>query len=197
MVRWVMIVDVKKCTACYNCVLACKDEFWGNAYYPYSAPQPKFSHFWIRIEKKEEGRWPDLIKVTYTPIPCMHCDDPPCAKTVKNGAVYKRADGIVIIDPERSKGQRQIVEACPYKAIFWNEELQIPQKCTFCVHLIDKGWYMPRCVEVCPVEALIFGDADDPKSEVSRILSEGRAKPLHPEYGTKPKVYYVDPTIAT
>jgi len=189
--KWVMIIDVEKCTGCYNCVLACKDEHWDNAYPPYSAPQPKFGHFWMRIEKEEEGKWPGPIKVTYKPIPCMHCDDPPCIKASKDGAVYKRPDGIVIIDPEKSKGQKQIVDSCPYKAIFWNEELQMPQKCTFCAHLIDRGWHKPRCVEACPIDALTFCDADDPNSEVSRIIAQGKAKPLHPEYATKPRVYYV------
>lgn len=191
MVKWAMVIDLKKCTGCYNCVLACKDEFWGNPYPPYSAPQPKFGHFWIRIEKREEGRWPNLIRVTYTPMLCMHCGEPSCIKVAKGNAVYKRSDGIVIIDPERSRGQREIVDSCPYRSVFWNEDLQIPQKCTFCAHLIDRGWTKPRCVEACPVDAMVFGDAEDPSSEVSMLISLGKAKPLHPEYGTKPRVYYV------
>ncbi|MEM2025415.1 MAG: 4Fe-4S dicluster domain-containing protein [Desulfurococcaceae archaeon] len=192
MTRWVMVINRKTCTGCYNCVVACKDEFWGNSYPPYSAPQPKFGHFWMRIEKEERGRWPGLISVAYTPILCMHCEDPPCVKASKGGAAYKRPDGVVIIDPAKSKGQKQIVDSCPYKAVYWNEELQIPQKCTFCAHLIDKGWRRPRCVEACPIDAIAFGDADDPNSEVSRLIAEGKAKPHRPELGLKVNVFYVD-----
>lgn len=191
MTKWTLVVDLDKCTGCHACVLACKDEFWGNDYTPYSAAQPKFGHFWMRIIERERGRYPGVVKVTYLPVPCMHCDDPLCVKEATDGAVYKRPDGIVIIDPKKAVGQKQLVEACPYCSIFWNEEKNLPQMCTFCVHLIDKGWRVPRCVEACPTDALMFDDADDPDSEVSKIIASGRAELLHSEYGTRPRVYYL------
>jgi len=111
-------------------------------------------------------------------------------KAAKDGAVYKRPDGIVIIDPEKSKGQKAIVDACPIKVIFWNEELEIPQKCTMCAELLDDPEYLaylgdrslvkPRCVEACPNKALYFGDLDDPNSEISKIVASERNTPLLP-----------------
>ena len=88
-----------------------------------------------------------------------------------DGAVYRREDGIVLIDPEKAKGQKQIVNACPYRVIFWNEELQLPQKCTMCAHMLDAGEKEPRCVEACPTTALIFGDLDDPQSDISEAFA--------------------------
>ena len=96
----------------------------------------------------------------------------------QNKAVYRRQDGIVMIDPVKAKGQKQIVTACPYRVIEWNEEKQIPQKCTFCAHLLDKGEKEPRCVESCPTGALVFGDLDDPKSEVAKLMASGKTEAL-------------------
>jgi Fe-S-cluster-containing dehydrogenase component len=184
-----MVIDITKCNACYSCFIACKDEYWDNDYPPYSAAQPRHGQSWIRIEKKEGGSYPH-IRVSYMPIPCMQCNAAPCIKAAKNRAVYKRPDGIVIIDPEKAVGQRQIVDACPYGAIFWNEEKQLPQKCTFSVHMLEEG-KIPRCVKACPSKAMIFGDLDDPESEVSKLVGSGKAEVFHPEYKTKPRVYYI------
>ena len=184
-----MVVDIAKCNACYSCFIACKDEYWDNDYPPYSAAQPRHGQFWIRIEKKEGGTYPH-IRVSYMPIPCMQCDAAPCIKAAKNGAVYKRPDGIVVINPEKAVGQRQIVDACPYGAIFWNEEKQLPQKCNFCVQRLEGG-AIPRCVQACPSKAMIFGDLDDPESEVSKLVGSGKADVFRPEDNTKPRVYYI------
>jgi len=189
MAKWGMVVDIAKCNACYSCFIACKDEYWDNDYPPYSAAQPRHGQFWIRIEKKEGGTYPH-IRVSYMPIPCMQCDAAPCIKAAKNGAVYKRPDGIVVINPEKAVGQRQIVDACPYGAIFWNEEKQLPQKCNFCVQRLEDG-AIPRCVQACPSKAMIFGDLDDPASEVSKLVGSGKAEVFRPEDNTKPRVYYM------
>jgi len=189
MAKWGMVIDITKCNACYSCFIACKDEYWDNDYPPYSAAQPRHGQFWLNIVKKEGGTYPH-IRVSYIPIPCMQCDAAPCVKTAKNGAVYKRPDGTVIIDPEKAVGQRQIVDACPYGAIFWNEEKQLPQKCTFCIQRLDAG-EIPKCVQVCPSKAMIFGDLDDPESEVSKLVGSGKAEIFHPEHNTKPRVYYI------
>ena len=134
---------------CYACFNACKDEFWNNDYPPYSLGIKKLGQTLIRLMKRERGKFPH-VKVAYMPILCMQCSDPPCAKVAKNNAVYSRADGVVIIDPQRAAGQRDIVDACPYHAVSWNDEKNIPQKCTFCVHRIESG-KIPRCVQAAQV----------------------------------------------
>jgi NAD-dependent dihydropyrimidine dehydrogenase PreA subunit len=105
-------------------------------------------------------------------------------KAAENGAVYRRADGLVVIDPEKAVGQKQLADSCPYGAIFWNEELNLPQKCTGCAHLLDHGSKLPRCVESCPTDAMKFGEEE----ELKDLLQD--AVVLHREYGTRPRVYY-------
>ena len=123
----------------------------------------------------------------------MQCENAPCIEASLNKAVYQRPDGIVIIDPTKAHGQKQIVDACPYRVIYWNEEKNIPQKCTFCAHLLDQGWKEPRCVEACPTKALIFGDVNDSDSEISKIIAaaKGKLEILHPEYGLVTNVKYI------
>jgi ferredoxin len=120
----------------------------------------------------------------------MHCQSAPCIAAAQNGAVYRRPDGIVIIDPEKAKGQKAIVTSCPYRVIFWNEEKQLPQKCTLCAHHLDKGEKVPRCVEACPTGALAFGDLDDPASDVAKLAAAPGAEVFHPEYKTDPLICY-------
>jgi Fe-S-cluster-containing dehydrogenase component len=146
----------------------------------------------MRLLDKERGKYPK-VKMSYTPLTCMHCNDAPCIDRNVNGEVYRRPDGIVIIDPEKSEGHKELVEMCPYRVIYWNEEKNIPQKCTFCAHLLDAGEKEPRCVEACPTNALIFGDLDDPNSEVSKLMAAGKHEVLHPEYGLAGKVRYINP----
>jgi Fe-S-cluster-containing dehydrogenase component len=190
MTRYGMIIDITKCTGCYNCFLACRDEFAGNEYKGYSAAQPMSGMNWMKLIERERGQYPK-VKVSYTPVTCMQCEDAGCIKVAQDGAVYRRPDGIVIIDPVKAKGQKQIVNGCPYRVIEWNEELQVPQKCTLCAHLLDKGEKVPRCVESCPTGALIFGDLDDPKSDIAKLLASSTTEVLHPEYGMKEKVRYI------
>ncbi|MEM2465317.1 MAG: 4Fe-4S dicluster domain-containing protein [Candidatus Bathyarchaeia archaeon] len=191
----VFIIDTSRCTGCTSCLIACKDEFVNNDWSPYSKPQPEYGQFWIRLDKMERGSTPK-VKVTYTPVPCMHCDNPPCLRACLAGAIRKRDDGIVLIDPERCDGckdlpSRLCIEACPYGAIYFNESLGIAQKCTMCAHLLDDPeWkYGPRCYDACPLEGVIvFGDESDP--EIKELMT--RAEVLKPECGTKPRVYYLN-----
>jgi Fe-S-cluster-containing dehydrogenase component len=185
-----MLIDINKCTGCYNCFLACRDEHYGNDFPPIALAQPFKDHFWMQIIERERGKYPK-VKVSFIPKPCMHCDDPPCARASSNGAIYQRPDGIVIIDPEKSVGQKEIVSSCPHRVIFWNEEKNIPQKCTLCAHLLDQGWEEPRCVEACPTGALLFGDLNDPNSEISQVWSSGKIEVLHPEFELKTRVKYI------
>jgi len=189
MPRYGILIDCNKCIGCYNCFLTCQDEFCGNAYPGYAAAAPMAGHNWMRVLDKERGQYP-RVKVAYTPKTCMHCDDTPCIKAASDKAVYRRPDGIVVIDPEKAKGQKHLVNACPYRVIEWNSEAQLPQKCNMCAHLLDSGEKEPRCVEICPTQALVFGDLDDPQSEISQMLKQEPAEPLNPQFGFKEKVLY-------
>jgi Fe-S-cluster-containing dehydrogenase component len=146
----------------------------------------------MKVIEKERGQYPK-VKVAYTAIPCMQCDQPACVAGSMNNAVYQRPDGIVMIDPVKAVGEKDIISACPYRVIYWNEEKKLPQKCTFCAHLLDQGWKEPRCVEACPTGALIFGDVNDPNSAISKLIasSKGKLEVLHPEYELKPSVQYI------
>lgn len=190
MSRYSILIDVNKCNGCFNCFLACRDEYFGNDYPGYSAAQPLNGQFWMQVQEIERGEYPKP-KVSYIPKPCMHCEAAPCIDAAKDGAVYRRDDGIVIIDPVKAKGQEAIVNACPYRVIFWDAEKQLPQKCTMCAHRLDEGEKMPRCVESCPVEALVFGDLDDPNSQIAKLSASLATESLHPEFGTDSLVQYV------
>jgi Fe-S-cluster-containing dehydrogenase component len=182
-----MIIDIERCIDCNNCMLACKDEFVENDWLPYAIAQPRLGQRWMDIMCKERGQFP-LIDVAYRPTPCMHCDSPDCMVGAEDGAIYKREDGIVIIDPVKAKGQKAITESCPYGAIWWNEEAQVPQKCTLCAHLLDDGWEHPRCVQACATDALRFAFADD--EEIEKIIAVENLEVLHPEFNAEPRVYY-------
>ena len=191
MPRYGMIIDLNRCNGCYNCQIACKDEYVGNDFLPYSKAQPFSGHFWMRIEEKERGQFPRVL-VTYFPIPCQHCQDQaPCMMADTTEAIKKRPDGIVLIDPEKSQRKKELLNSCPFGAIFWNEKNQIPQKCTFCAHLLDSGWKEPRCVEACPTQAILFGDLDDPQSPISKKKSMSETEALWGRDELKPRVLYV------
>lgn len=185
--KWNMIVDVSRCDNCRNCFLATKDEHIGNEFPGYSAPQPLNGHNWVDIQRKERGRWP-IVEANFMPVMCNHCDDAPCMKVAKGGAISKRADGIVIIDPKKSKGQRAIVDACPFGAVYWNEEEQIPQAWIFDAHLLDQGWTKTRVEESCHTDVFRSIKIDD--QEMQRIKEKEGLEVLQPECQSKPRVYY-------
>ncbi len=185
--KWNMIVDVSGCDNCRNCFLATKDEHIGNDFPGYAASQPAHGHRWIDIQRKERGSYP-IVDANFMPVMCNHCDDAPCMKVAKDGAISKRADGIVIIDPEKSKGQKEIVDACPYGAVYWNEEKQIPQAWIFDAHLLDQGWTQTRAAQSCPTD--VFRSVKVEDQEMQRIKEQEGLEVLQPELGTKPRVYY-------
>lgn len=185
--QWTLIVDVAKCHDCNNCYLACKDEFFENDFPPYSAAQPRHGQRWIDLLRKERGQYP-RVDVSYLPLPCMHCDRASCVQAASNGAVYKREDGIVLIDPVKARGQKAIVDSCPYHVIWWNQDLQVPQKCTLCAHLLDEGWPAPRCVQACPTGALQLLRLPD--AAVRQMAQDQHLEVFHPEYGLQPRVFY-------
>jgi Fe-S-cluster-containing dehydrogenase component len=185
--KWNLVVDVANCTNCNNCTLAVQDEHVGNAFPGYAAEMPKHGHRWIDIKRRERGQG-TMTDVGYLPTMCQHCDDAPCMAAAQDGAVTKRPDGIVVIDPDKSRGQKQIVDACPYGAVSWNEELDIPQAWFFDAHLIDAGWTEPRCVDVCPTGALRSLKVDDAK--MAKVAEDEGLEPLRPDLNTRPRVHY-------
>jgi Fe-S-cluster-containing dehydrogenase component len=187
MKKWHMIIDVERCEDCNSCFIACKDEHCGNTFPGYTESQPLHGHRWMNIFRKERGGG-SLTDVFYLPIPCMHCGDAPCASKATNNAVTKRPDGIVLIHAERAKGQKDLVGSCPYGAIWWNEELSVPQKCTFCAHLIDDKWKGPRCVQACPTGALQAVCVED--EEISKIIEKEDLQTYKPGLKTRPSTYY-------
>ena len=181
----VFVVNVSICNGCHNCQIACKDEHVGNDWSPYAKPQPDTGQFWLKLNEHIRGTIPK-VKIAYVPTLCMHCDDAPCKKSCPiPDAIYKRDDGLVIIDPIKCTGCRNCVDTCPYGVIYFNDDLNIAQKCTGCAHLLDNGFKIPRCIDVCPTDAIMFGEEKDLRNEISK------AEILHQEYGTKPRVYYI------
>ena len=192
--KWNMIVDIARCDNCRNCFLATKDEHIGNEFPGYSAPQPERGHSWVDIKRHERGRWP-VVEAHFMPVMCNHCDDAPCMKAARDGAITKRADGIVLIDPKKSKGQKEIVDACPYGAIFWNEEEQVPQSWFFDAHLLDKAWEKTRIEQSCPTD--VFRSVKVEDKEMQRIEEEEDLEVRKPELETKPRVYYKNMHLMT
>jgi tetrathionate reductase subunit B len=181
----VMVIDESKCNGCHNCQIACKDEHVGNDWSPYAGRQPLKGHFWIKVNAIERGSFPK-VKVSHKHDICQHCADAPCIPACKRQAIVRRPDGIVLIEPDKCRGDKSCLDACPYGVIYFNDDVKIAQKCTFCAHLLDKGEKEPRCVNVCPTGALTFGDKEDLKDVVDR------AEVVEPPgINTKPNVYYI------
>lgn len=189
MKQWYMVIDIATCHDCNNCFMACKDEHVDNEWPGYTATQPRHGHRWMNIERCERGQYP-RIDVSYLPIPCQHCENAPCIKAGK-GSVTRREDGIVMIDMEKAKGNKALVNSCPYGAIYWNEDDNVPQKCTMCAHLLDdESWLpaLPRCVHTCPTGTLQSFKIES--SEMEKMVEAEGLTVLKPELGTKPHVYY-------
>ena len=180
------LIDVDKCSSCSLCIVVCKDEHVGNAYPPWTAPQPDTGHFWIDVLRVERGKTP-RVRMSYLPLLCQHCENAPCIKACPEDAIKRRDDGLVWIDPAACNGCGLCQEACPYDVIYMNDALGIAQKCTGCAHRVDEG-LLPRCAEVCPHDAIVFADETDP------VFSQGTpGKPVevyHPEYRTRPRVHW-------
>jgi len=167
--------------------------------------------FWNKVLEEEVGTFPAARRV-FWPVRCMQCEDPACVEACPTGASYQRDDGLVLIDGEKCVGCRACILACPYEARYLYEDGNgyfgkyltpfeervykkhikgTVQKCDFCVSRLEEG-LKPSCVEGCLTGALIFGDLDDPESEVSRALAEPRIRlRLREELGTRPSIYYL------
>lgn len=180
----VFVVNSSICNGCYNCQIACKDEHCGNDWSPYAKPQPDTGQFWLKMNEFVRGNVPQ-VKMSYYPVMCQHCEDAPCIAACEHGDIYRRDDGLVVIDPKECSGCMNCVDACPYGAIYYNETLRIAQKCTGCAHLLDRGWTEPRCVDACPTGALMFGE----ESDFADLMAG--AETLKPELGLKTRVGYL------
>jgi len=183
----VFVIDVDKCVGCYACQFVCKDEHVGNDWSPIAKPEPDTGQFWMHVKEYIRGTVPK-VEMHYIPLLCQHCDEAPCIPSCPiEGALYKRADGLVIIDTEKCTGCKNCVDACPYDVIYFNEDLNLAQKCTGCAHLLDGGeWKIPRCADACPTEAILFGE----ESDFGDLIA--KAEILMPEEGAKPRVYYLN-----
>lgn len=186
MSKWNLIIDVERCTNCNNCFLTIKDEYCGNDFPAYSRPQPHHGHRWLDIKKRERGSG-SLMDVAYLPVTCNQCDNAPCVKN-GGGAIKKRADGIVMIDPALAKGRKELVSTCPYGHIWWNEEFETPQKWSWDAHLLDQGWKAPRPVSACGSYA--FGAVKISDEEMRQKAEAEKLEVLNPELGTRPRVWY-------
>lgn len=182
--KYGMVIDCRKCIGCHSCATACRDEF--------NVP-PGVWRSWVKVIEKGEG---EEKQRSFLPRLCNHCDHAPCVMVCPVRASFKRADGVVLIDYDKCIGCKYCITACPYDARFVNHVRKTVEKCTFCIHRIDKG-LKPACVEICPVGARTFGDLNDPDSEVSKLIASNSVQTLKPELNTKPKVFYIgaDPDI--
>jgi tetrathionate reductase subunit B len=183
------VMDLSICNGCYCCQVACKDEHVANDWTPYAKPQPDYGQFWLKIDEKTRGTVPK-VKVTYTPMLCTHCEDAKCMESCKANAIYRREDGMIVIDPVKCTGCKLCPDTCPSGSIYFNDDLNIAQKCTGCSHLIDDGWDVPRCVDACPTEALRYGEESELKDLIakSELLNNGCGKG-HVYYLNLPKKF--------
>ncbi len=223
MSRWGMVIDLNKCTGCGECVAACKVENNVAIVGPEESARER-TMLWMDILTIYEGEFPH-VKIRYLPRPCFHCDNPPCTKVCPVRATYLNEEGIVTQIFPQCIGCRYCMAACPYtvKSFNWykpewpekmatacNPDVSVRpvgvvEKCTFCVHRLQKakeqaaaeerelaeGDYVPACVESCPTQAISFGDLDNHKHEVSKLIRSPRAFRMLEDLGTEPKVYYL------
>lgn len=177
----VFVIDQKYCNGCYGCQIACKDEHCGNDWMPYQKPQPELGHFWMKLQETTHGQVP-RVKLEYRPYMCQQCDSCPLVEKWPD-AVTKRDDGLVCIDPVKAQGNKEMVDACPYGVVYWNEELSLAQKCDGCAHLVDAG-EVPHCVDLCPTNAIRFGEESEFTDEIARATRI--------DMGTDSRVYYLN-----
>jgi len=186
-----LLIDLKKCTGCNACIVACKQEF---DLPPRLDALPGAKGFsFIRVESiGPEGEYPEL-SMYYQPILCMHCADPPCVEACPAEAIYRQTNGLVHIDNEACTGCEACLAACPYDVICMDRDQEIARKCDLCAHLIEQG-RQPACVAACNGGAMTSGNLADEKSDIS-IFRENAGKNcfvLKPENETRPSIYYLE-----
>jgi len=184
--RFGMVIDLRKCIGCMSCMVACKAEF--------GVPMGVW-RTWVKVADK--GSYPNTKRI-FMPRLCNHCDYPVCVRNCPTQATYKHKDGFVLQRYNRCIGCRTCMVACPYNARHLipakrtdkNLPKQVVDKCTFCIHRVKKG-LVPACVQACVGGARIFGDMNDPNSEVAKLAARETLTVLKPELGTSPSVSYI------
>ena len=177
-VRYGMLIDLRRCIGCNACAVACKAE---NA-----VPLGRWRG-WLKVVEK--GAYPSVSR-SYLPTVCNNCENPICVRNCPTQATYAREDGIVMVDPHRCIGCKYCIASCPYDVRYLSPFKKIVQKCQWCHHRVDAG-LLPACVQTCPTGAMTFGDVNDPRSEISRLLAGNPIQVLKPEKDTRPHAFYI------
>ncbi len=183
MVNFGFAIDNRKCIGCHACTVACKSE--------HDVPVGVNR---THVKYIETGTYPDSTR-EFSVHRCNHCEDSPCTTICPTTALFTRSDGIVDFDDDRCIGCKSCMQACPYDALYINPNTGTAAKCNYCAHRIENS-YEPACVIVCPVEAIVSGDLDDPNSNLSQLIAENETKVRKPEAGTIPNVFYLDTSDA-
>lgn len=183
MARLGMLIDLRTCIGCHACSVACKAEF-----------EVPLGVFRDTVKYAERGAYPSA-KRHFIPVLCNHCEDAPCLNACPTAAITRLKDGQVVINDGDCNVNRYCMAACPYGAIYIDPERNVAQKCTFCDHRTTQG-LPPACVEACPTRCRIFGDLDDPHTEIAAKAKRERVSVWKAEAQTGPKVLYVDPDDA-
>lgn len=176
--RYGMLIDTRRCVGCHACSVSCRSEN--------NVPE---NHHRSWVEYTEKGTFPDAA-IHFLPRLCNQCSTPQCTSVCPTNATYIREDGIVVVDDQICIGCKYCIQACPYDARFINPETGAADKCDFCVDRLAVGME-PACVASCFNRARIFGDLNDPKSEISRLIAKNAVTVLRPEMDTQPNVFYI------
>jgi Fe-S-cluster-containing dehydrogenase component/formate-dependent nitrite reductase membrane component NrfD len=177
-VRYGFVIDQRKCIGCHACTVACKEE-----------NQVPLGAFRTWVKYVERGAYPHTRRY-FSVLRCNHCDDAPCVAICPTVALYRRADGIVDFDGSRCIGCKSCMQACPYDALYIDPSTNTAAKCHYCAHRVEVG-LEPACVVVCPEQAIVAGDLDDPGSRIARLVATEQVQVRKAEQGTKPKVFYL------
>jgi Fe-S-cluster-containing dehydrogenase component len=175
--RWVKVLDQSRCIGCHACTTACKSEN--------EVPLGVTRTF---VKSVDIGIFPTARRA-FQVTRCNQCEDAPCVAACPTQAMYRREDGIVDFDKRICIGCKACMAACPYDAIFINPEDHSAEKCNLCAHRLDIG-LEPACVTVCPTEAILVGDLNDPTSKVAQVINREAVQVRKPEKETKPGVFY-------
>lgn len=178
MTSYAFAIDLRRCIGCHACTIACKAEH---------AVPLGVSRCWVK--SVERGSFPDAQRLFF-PVLCNQCEAAPCAAVCPTEALYRRGDGIVELDGERCIGCRSCMQACPYDQLFVDPDTRTAEKCNFCANRIETG-LLPACVSVCPTQCRVFGDLEDPASQLAGVLRANATRVRKPEKGTRPRVFYV------
>ena len=178
MTRYSWVIDQTKCIGCHACTTACKSE-----------NDVAVGVFRTWVKNVDVGAYP-AVRRQFAVLRCNHCEDAPCVAICPVTAMYQRPDGLVDFNEDTCIGCKACMQARPYDAIYMDPDSNTAAKCNFCSHRVDEG-LLPACVVVCPVEALVFGDIDEPRSAVAQALKTNKVAVRRPEQRTRPKAFYI------